>query len=171
MDILTAVKKRRSIREFLKKDISEDLMKKLGEALIWAPSAGNLQSRKFYFVKNAEVRKKIAVAALNQSFIAEAPLVIVGCADSRIAFKYGERGVHLYSIVDVACSIMGMMLVAHENGLGSTWVGAFNEEAVSKILSLPRHLRPVTIVPVGHPSKIPYPPSRVSLRDAVEVVP
>ena len=93
------------------------------------------------------MKKSLAAAALNQNFIAEAPLVIVGCTDSRIALKYGERGVFLYSIQDVACSIMGMMLVAHENGLGSTWVGAFNEEAVSGVLSLPRHLRPVAIVP------------------------
>ena len=91
------------------------------------PSAGNLQSRKFYFIKNERTRKMLAQAALNQNFIAEAPLVIVGCTDSRISYKYGERGADLYSIQDVALSIMGMMLVAHEKGLGSTWVGAFHE--------------------------------------------
>ncbi|MCG2720866.1 MAG: nitroreductase family protein [Thermodesulfovibrionales bacterium] len=171
MDILNAIKLRRSIRDFQRKEISDQLLKKLGEALLWAPSAGNLQARKFYFIRNVAMKKSLAAAALNQNFIAEAPLVIVGCTDSRIALKYGERGVFLYSIQDVACSIMGMMLVAHENGLGSTWVGAFNEEAVSGVLKLPRHLRPVTIVPMGYPSKIPDPPSRVSLQDAVEVIP
>jgi nitroreductase len=171
MDIFQAVKQRRSIRDFQKKDIPDQLLRKLGEALIWAPSAGNLQARKFYFVRNNVVKTDLAAAALNQNFIAEAPLVIVGCADSRISFKYGERGVSLYSIQDVACSIMGMMLVAYENGLGSTWVGAFNEEAVSRLLKLPHHLRPVSIVPVGYPSKIPDPPSRVLLKDAVEVIP
>jgi nitroreductase len=171
MDILQAVKQRRSIRDFQKKDIPDQLLKKLGEALIWAPSAGNLQARKFYFVRKPALKKDLAAAALNQNFIAEAPLVIIGCADSRISFKYGERGVSLYSIQDVACSIMGMMLVAYENGLGSTWVGAFNEEAVSMLLRLPRHLRPVSIVPVGYPAKIPDPPSRVLLKDAVEVIP
>lgn len=171
MDILNAVKQRRSIRDFQKKEIPDQLLRKLGEALLWAPSAGNLQARKFYFVRNSAMKKSLAAAALNQNFIAEAPLVIVGCTDSRITLKYGERGVSLYSIQDVACSIMGMMLVAYENGLGSTWVGAFNEEAVSGVLRLPRHLRPVTLVPVGYPSKIPDPPSRVSLQDAVEVIP
>ena len=171
MDILQAVKQRRSIRDFQKKDIPDQLLKKLGEALIWAPSAGNLQARKFYFVRKPALKKDLAAAALNQNFIAEAPLVIVGCADSRISFKYGERGVSLYSIQDVACSIMGMMLVAYENGLGSTWVGAFNEETVSRLLKLPHHLRPVAIVPVGYPSKIPDPPSRVLLQEAVEVIP
>ncbi|MFA4919434.1 MAG: nitroreductase family protein [Thermodesulfovibrionales bacterium] len=170
MDILKAVKERRSLRDFQKKDIPDALLDRLAEALIWAPSAGNLQSRKFYFVRQPNTKKKIAAAALNQSFIAEAPLVIVGCSDSRISGKYGERGVYLYSIQDVALSIMGMMLVAHENGLGSCWVGAFNEADIRKILDMPNHLRPVAIVPVGYPAKIPYPPPRVSIKDAVEVI-
>lgn len=170
MDILKAVKQRRSIRDFQKKKIPDELIDKLMEALIWAPSAGNLQSRKFYFIKDDQVKKRIATAALNQNFIAEAPLVIIGCTDNRISYKYGERGVYLYSIQDVALSIMGMMLVAHEYGLGSTWVGAFRENEVFKILNMPRNLRPVAIVPVGYPSKIPYPPPRVSKKEAVEVI-
>jgi len=170
MDILRAVKERRSIRDFQRKDIPADLVSALLEALIWAPSAGNLQSRKFYVVKNEQIKKMLARAALNQYFITEAPLVIVGCADNRISHKYGARGVDLYSIQDVALSIMGMMLVAHEHGLGSTWVGAFQESEVVKILRCPRHLRPVAIVPVGYPSRIPSPPPRVSIKEAVEVI-
>jgi len=170
MDILKAVKERRSIRDFQKKKIPGELVDKLAEALIWAPSAGNLQARKFYFIKAERIRKMIAAAALNQNFIAEAPLVIVGCTDSRISYKYGERGIHLYSIQDVALSIMGMMLVAHENGLGSTWVGAFREEEIFRIFDMPKYLRPVAIVPVGYPSKIPHPPARISKKDAVEVI-
>ena len=170
MDILKVVRERRSIRDFQKKDITVDIMNKLIDALIWAPSAGNIQARKFYFIKDISVKRKIAAAALNQNFIAEAPLVIVGCTDSRISSTYRERGVFLYSIQDVACSIMGMMLVAHELGLGSTWVGAFYEDHISKILDLPKNLRPVALVPVGYPSKTPKPPPRVSREEAVEFV-
>lgn len=170
MDILRAIKERRSIRDFQKKDIPEKIMNNLIDALRWAPSAGNIQARKFYFIKDKATKKKIASAALNQNFIAEAPLVIVGCTDSRISFTYRERGVFLYSIQDVACSIMGMMLLAHELGLGSTWVGAFYEEEVSRILDLPKTLRPVAIVPVGYPSKIPHPPPRISKQEAVDII-
>ena len=170
MDILNLIKERRSIRDYQKKDIPEKIMDELIDALIWAPSAGNIQARKFYFVKNITVKRKIAAAALNQTFISAAPLVIVGCADSRISSTYRERGVFLYSIQDVACSIMNMMLVAHKLGLGSTWVGAFYEDRVSSILALPRNLRPVALVPVGYPSKIPKPPPRVSKKEAVEFV-
>jgi nitroreductase len=170
MDILSAVKERRSIRDFQKKDIPEKIMDKLIDALIWAPSAGNIQARKFYFIKDITIKKKIAAAALNQNFIAEAPLVIVGCTDSRISFTYRERGVLLYSIQDVACSIMGMMLLAHELGLGSTWVGAFHEDQIMKILNMPRNLRPVALVPVGYPSKVPKAPPRLSRGEAVEFI-
>ena len=168
MDILKAIKERRSIRNFQKKDIPKEIVDKLIDALIWAPSAGNLQARKFFFVKDAKLKEDIAAAALNQDFIAESPLVIVGCTDSRISSRYGERGVYLYSIQDVAASIMGMMLVAHENGLGTVWVSAFREEEVFDLLKLPGNLRPVSIVPVGYPVKILSPPPRVSPKEAVE---
>lgn len=168
MEVLKAVKDRRSIRSFQEKDIPQDLVDKLADGLIWAPSAGNLQSRKFFFVRDPDIKRKIAAAASNQKFIAEAPLVVVGCTDSRIYDRYGDRGVNLYAIQDVALSIMNMMLVAHENNLGTVWVGAFNEGDVFNIMDLPFHLRPVAIVPVGYPAKVPPPPLRVSRREAVE---
>lgn len=166
--VLKIIKERRSIRDFQKKDIPEEIIKKLIDALIWAPSAGNLQSRKFYFVRDEKTKRDIAVAALNQNFITEAPLVVVGCADRRIENLYGDRGVNLYSIQDVACSIMNMMLTVWENGLGSVWVGVFRESDVFEILDMPNNLRPVAIVPVGYPLKIPSAPPRASAKDAVE---
>ncbi len=168
MDISKAIKERRSIRDFQKKEIPDDIVDKLIDALIWAPSAGNLQARKFYFVKNEGLKKMIAIAALKQHFLAEAPLVIVGCTDSRISNRYGERGVSLYSIQDVSCSLMCMMLAAHEHGLGSVWVGAFDEDVMSEILKLQKFLRPVAIVAVGYPSKVPNPPPRISKEEATE---
>jgi len=170
MSVKDAVKERRSIRKFLPKEIPTEILEDIKDALIWAPSAGNLQSRKFYFVFNQEIKEKIAAAALNQNFIAKAPLVIVACSDNLIRLRYGERGVELYSIQDVAVSIMGMMLVAHEAGLGSVWVGAFDENKVSKILGLPKNLRPLAIIPVGYPALVPAPPPRVQKEYAIETI-
>lgn len=166
--VLRIIKERRSIRDFQDKDIPDDIIKKLIDAIIWAPSAGNLQSRKFYFVREEKIKKALAAAALNQSFIAEAPLVVIGCADSRVVNRYGERGSNLYAIQDVTCSIMNMMLVAFENGLGTVWVGAFREGDVFELLDMPHNLRPVAIVPVGYPSRTPSAPPRVSIKEAIE---
>ena len=167
MDVTETIRDRRSIRKFKDKSIPDEMIDKLTEALIWAPSAGNLQARKFYFIDDKAVQRALVHAALGQSFIAKAPLVIIGCTDSRIVNRYGERGSELYTIQDVSVSIMCMMLTAHEMGLGSCWVGAFHEDQVAEILGVPDHLSPVAIAPVGWPDKIPSAPPRVSIEEAV----
>jgi nitroreductase len=154
MRILEAIMQRRSIRDFKDQDIPQEAIDMLVEAIRWAPSAGNLQSRKFYFIFDRQIKKKLAEAALNQNFIAQAPLAVVACLDRHIAVRYGDRGVNLYSIQDTAASVMNLMLVAHELQLGTCWVGAFNEFDIVEILDLPDHLRPVAIVPVGYPGRV-----------------
>jgi len=170
MKLLDIIKNRRSIREFQAKPISEEIVDKLITALIWAPSAGNLQSRKFYFIFNQKIKEDLAEAALSQSFIAKAPLVIVGCADDKIISRYGERGENLYSICDVSASIQNMILLAVDFGLGSCWVGAFNEREVTEILNLPKNLRPIVIVLVGYPAEKPSAPLRFSKTEAVKII-
>ncbi len=167
MDVLEAIRGRRSIRRFESRAIEAGKVDLLKEALIWAPSAGNLQSRRFYFIYNDEIKEMLARAALGQRFIAAAPLVVVGCADLRIGRYYGERGINLYCIQDLSCSIENMMLAAHAMGLGTCWVGAFYEGEVSEILNLPDNLRPLAVVPVGYPAQMPKAPSRVSKDAAV----
>lgn len=170
MSILDIIKGRRSIRDFKDKEIPEGAIDAMIEAILWAPSAGNLQSRRFYFIFNGDIKKRLATAALNQSFIARAPLTVVACTDRRIAFRYGERGINLYSIQDVSASIENMLLTAYELGLGGVWVGAFMEDEVKEILKLPDKLRPVAIIPIGYPARIPKPPPRVSQDEAIEFV-
>jgi nitroreductase len=170
MSILDTIKNRRSIRDFKDQEIPDEAISALIEAIRWAPSAGNIQSRKFYFVFDQNTKKKLAKAALNQNFISEAPLAVVACLDRRIAVRYGDRGVNLYSIQDVAASVMNMMLTAHELGLGSVWVGAFNEFEVIEHLKLPDNFRPIAIIPIGYPAKIPKPTPRVSTNEIVEFV-
>jgi nitroreductase len=155
MSVLEIIRSRRSVRDFVDRQVPEEDIEALIEALRWAPSAGNLQSRKFYFVLNRDVRKQLAKAALGQNFIARAPLAVVACSDRTISARYGDRGVNLYSIQDAAVSVMNMMLLAQERGLATCWVGAFNEFDVIEVLALPGHLRPVAIVPVGYPAPVP----------------
>jgi nitroreductase len=170
MDVLEIIKKRRSIREFQEKTIPKEVVDKLAEAIIWAPSAGNLQSRKFYFVFNQKVKKELVSAALGQNFISQAPLVVVGCADDKVFKQYGDRGKDLYAICDVANSIENLMLLAFEQGLGSVWVGKFEEKEVTKILDLPKNLRPVAVIPIGYPAEKPEAPPRLSKEEIIKFV-
>ena len=160
MRVFDAILKRRSIRKFKKNKIPKEIIEKLKQALIWAPSAGNFQARKFYFVFNEEKKKELAKAAFGQDFIAQAPLVVVGCCDLEKILWYGERGKNLYTICDVSAAIENFLLLATSEGLGTCWVGAFNEQKVSKILNLPKNERPIVIVPVGFPAENPIPPER-----------
>jgi len=129
-----------------------------------------LQSRKFYFVFNQKIKEELAKVALGQDFISQAPLVVVGCTDEKIEWRYGERGKKLYSICDAAMSIQNMMLLAYNLGLGTCPVGAFDEDRVSEILNIPENLRPIVIVPVGYPAEKPLAPPGVSKKEAIELV-
>jgi len=160
MDVLDAIKGRRSVRAFSnEKNVSEETVEKLIDAARWAPSAGNIQPWEFVVVRRLEIKKGLAEAAFNQSFIEEAPVVIVVCADeNRSSEGYGQRGKALYCIQDTAAAIQNIHLAAYSLGLGTCWVGAFREEKASEILKAPLGVRPVALIPVGYPSKIP--PSR-----------
>ena len=168
MDVAKAIKKRRSIRHFQSKSIPRDFEEKLIEALIWAPSAGNLQSRKFYLVKDKTVKEKLVNLALYQSFVLEAPLVIVACADSRVKQRYSQRGRNLYSICDTAVSIENLMLQTTELGLGSCWVGSFDEDKIKEILTIPDYLKPIAVIPIGFPAEKPEAPPRAKKEEVIE---
>lgn len=170
MSILETIKKRRSIRRFKSEPIGEGDIKKIIESLIWAPSAGNLQSRKFYFVSSAKIKKELFLASNGQDFVFESPLAVVCCTDSKIEKRYYDRGKNLYAICDVAMSVQNMMLLCEELGLGTVAVGAFEEEKVSKALNLPKNLRPILIIPVGYPDECPETPPRVSPAEAVTII-
>jgi len=171
MSFLELTKDRRSIRSFKNKDLSSKQLKKLLEAARWAPSAGNCQPWYFYVVKNNDLKEKLVEAALGQKFIAEAPAVIVVCAEAqRNTGRYGERGKELYCIQDTAAAVQNILLTAKDLGLGTCWVGAFDEKSCSEVLELPQKMRPVAMVPVGYPKHSPSTSSRRPVEQISEII-
>lgn len=168
MDVFEAIRGRRSIRAFKSVDVSEEIVNKLIEAACLAPSAGNIQPWEFVVVRNREVKRRLVEAALGQSFIEDAPVVIVVCAnEERSSMGYGIRGKTLYCIQDTAAAIQNLHLAAYALGLGTCWVGAFREEEVREALKIPRGIRPVAIIPVGYPAEHPQPPKRKPLQQVI----
>jgi len=169
MDVVEAIKGRRSVRAFENgKDVSKETVGGLIDAARWAPSAGNIQPWEFIIVRRPELKKKLAEAAFGQSFIEDAPVVIVVCADENRSFEgYGERGRALYCIQDTAAAIQNIHLAAYSAGLGTCWVGAFREGAVSEILNIAEGIRPVALIPVGYASKFPPPRGKRTADQAV----
>ncbi len=161
MEVADAIELRRSVRRFTSKGIPEGMLKEVLRAGHMAPSAGNLQGRDFIIIQDNAVKELLCMAALNQYFIMGAPVCIVVCANvSRSSARYGKRG-ELYAVQDSAAAIMNMMLMAQDLGLGTCWVGAFNETAVTQLLSLPSGVRPVALIPIGYPDESPEVPPRI----------
>jgi len=153
MNFSEVLKKRHSIRTYRKKEVEAEKLKKLLDCINQAPSAGNLQAYHIYVVKKQEYRDQLALSAFGQNFIAQAPLVLVFMADlSRSSTRYGQRGVELYAIQDATIACAYAQLIARELGLGSCWVGAFDEERVKALLQTPNEYRPVALMPLGYSS-------------------
>lgn len=173
MDFLELAQSRRSIREFLEKDISHEDVIKLLQAARTAPSAGNCQPWHFYVVRDKTIQSAVAEAAGGrQPFILAAPVMFIVCAEpQRNEKRYGVRGRTLYCIQDTAAAIQNLLLCAKDLGLGACWCGAFDENAVSGILRLPEERRPIAVIPVGYPAnEPPVPTKRRSLEEIVTYI-
>lgn len=150
------IEERRSCRDFTGGPLKHGDLERLMEAARWAPSAGNRQPWHGYAITNTPLKAALARAAYDQTFVAEAAVVFVVCANpEESAQRYGERGRSLYVIQDSAAFCENLLLAATALGYGSCWVGAFDEKEASRVLDLPKSLRPVALIPVGpcHPSE------------------
>jgi nitroreductase len=155
MDFWQVLQDRHSVRNFdPTAEIPPETVERILEAAIQAPSAGNRQPWHFYVVRNLGMRQGLAAAAYGQGFIAQAPVAIVVCADAeQSAGRYGDRGRTLYCLQDTAAATEHILLAAVALGLGSCWVGAFDEAHAARVLGLPGRHRPVAILPIGRPAR------------------
>jgi nitroreductase len=150
----TIFERRFSCRSFDRTPIDQETLTELLEAARWAPSGGNLQPWRFVVAAEAETRRLLARAAYGQSFLALAPVVITVCVVPEESSRfYGARGRDLYCLQDTAAAAQNILLAATDHGLGSCWVGAFDEGAVARALALPVGWRPVALLAIGHPTE------------------
>ena len=170
-DVIDAILDRRCVRKFSSEPIPDATIGRIMEAAVHAPSGGNLQPWEFYVVLNQEKRAALAEAAYGQSLLAEAPVAVVVCAVPQMSgAKYGQRGMTLYCLQDTAAAVQNILLAATGYGLGSCWVGAFDENRVLEALELPVNLRPVAIIPIGYTEDRPAKPARRPVDEVVHVI-
>ena len=150
MDLKEAIRNRHSVRDFSDKVLHKKIIDEIIEYANLAPSAGNLQARDFVIIDDNNIKEKLSNAALDQKFIVKAPINIVVCANLERTSSYGIRGRELYCIQDASAAIEHILLLAVDDGLDACWVGAFDENKVSKILDLPSYVKPIAIVPIGY---------------------
>jgi len=143
MDVFEAVQTRRSIRAYDSKPVPEDVLEKILESARLAPSAGNLQPWHFIVVKDSRKREKISEGRIFAGFLKESPVVIVGCGVQKASPEW-------YT-VDVTIAMQNMVLTATSEGLGTCWIGDFNENQVKETLKIPENLRVVALLALGYP--------------------
>ncbi|MBI4405268.1 MAG: nitroreductase family protein [Deltaproteobacteria bacterium] len=163
---------RHSIRKFKPQPIPESSIDFIAKMTNRAPSAGNLQAFQVFIVSDVEIRQRLAEASLNQDCVRQAPIVLVFCTNPlECESQYGLRGKELYSLQDATIATTYAQLAASSLGLASVWVGAFDEQAITKILCLPPELRPIALLPVGHPAENPEPTGRRDWKDVFRPLP
>ncbi len=164
MDVINAIQNRRSIRKYSPRIVEEEKLLKVLEAGRLSPSASNRQSWKFVVVRDPLTREKLAEAAGGQTFVGQAPVIIVSCGtdpDSIMAC-----GQHRCS-VDLSIATAYMILEAYEQGLGTCWLGHFDEKTVKEILNIPDNVRVIAMTPLGYPDETPSERPRKKLEEVI----
>ena len=168
MDFEAVVKRRRMCREYSDKDVPQEKVDRILDVASRYPSAGHTEPQEFIVVRDQRVKEDLARAALDQRFVAQAPLVIVVVSDvRRSAQRYGERGVHFFSIIDGAFVAMLILLAVVDERLGACFVGSFYDQEVQEVLDLPPHIRPIGVIPIGYCAEGPR---KVRRRSKAQIV-
>ena len=149
MSLLDVILNRRSIRRYENKEIPKDVLDKIVEAGRQSPSAANRQPYRFVIVTDSEIKKELK--GLVSRFLKDAPVVIVGCANPK-ALLTGK-----WATVDTTIALENMALAAWSLGIGSCWIGSFNEEKTKELLKIPEDWKVVALVTFGYPAEQPKP--------------
>lgn len=164
MDVMDAIQQRYSVRKYTPEGVEDEVLGRIMEAARLAPSASNVQEWRFVLVTDPNKRRALREAAQGQRFVEQAPVVIVACAET------DERqmacGQYAYSI-DVAIAMEHIALQAVNEGLGTCWIGAFNEEMAREVVGAPASVRVVQLMTLGHPEGEAGPKNRKELSEIV----
>ena len=164
LDVLEAIKKRRSIRSYLDTPVEQEKIDQILEAARLSPSAVNFQPWAFIVVKDPACKERL-IAAYSRSWFAKAPVIIVTCATPDKAWKRSD-GEEFWKI-DAAIAHQNLILEATALGLGTCWIGAFDEAKAKEALGIPANVRVVAMTPLGYAAEHP---TQASDRKATEEI-
>lgn len=148
MSIVDLILKRRSVRRYAKKRVAEEVLSKVLEAGRQAPSADNVQPWHFIVLKDSSIREKMSRGRYN-SFVKDSAFTIVGCG------YVGDVDGRRWSTIDTTIALQNMVIAAWVQGVGSCWIGDFQEEEAKKLLGIPEDWKIVALVSFGYPTDQP----------------
>jgi len=155
MDFYTVIRTRRSIRSYKPDPIPEESLNRVLEAVRIAPSGSNRQPWRFIIVEDEALKERLAAACGNQRFIAEAPIAVVACGYDIDYDRGGYMG-DMSMLIDVSIAFTHLILASRAEGLGTCWIGAFNNDAVKEILDIPEDFDVVAVTPLGFPKDVGF---------------
>ena len=162
MKVTDAIAARQSVRAYEDRPVEPEKLQRILEATRLAPSAKNLQEWRFVVVQDPELREQLIGAANGQEFVGQAPVVIAACAVGTDHIM--PCGLPSYAI-DVAIALDHLSLAAIEEGLGTCWIGAFDQQKVRDLLGVPEEVSVVERMPLGSPADTPREKSRKALKE------
>ena len=153
MNILQEIVDRRSIRAYNPREIEPEKIARILQAARLAPTARNQQDWKLVLVKNTDIKNKLVdSASKHQQFLKGAPVIIAACA---LNPSYVMRCGHPAFLIDLAIVLEHVALQAVREGLGTCWIGSFDENEAKKILSIPTAMSVVELMSLGYPEETP----------------
>jgi len=168
VNIYELISTRRSIRKYRSDPVSEEQIRRVLEAARLAPSWKNLQCWRFIVIRSEEGKVGLLSAFDDtnpgKKAITAAPVVIALCADPQAS---GQKGDRMYYLVDAGITMEHLILAAWEEGLGTCWLGEFDESAAKAALGVPEGWRVVALTPLGYPDQHPKPRPRKTLEEIV----
>jgi nitroreductase len=147
MDVFEVIRFRRSVRKYRSEPIPDEKLEMILEAARLAPSAGNRQPWRFVLVQDAERKKAVARAADNQTFLGDTAVLVVAMGDPEVSARWYEK--------DTMIALEHMVLAAAALGYGTCWIGAFDEDAIKRLLKIPAKMKIVALLPIGVPDEKP----------------
>lgn len=158
MDAMQALLTRRSIRKYTDEPVSEGTIQEVITAAMSAPSAGNEQPWHFVVINSRKILDEIPSFHPHSLMIREAPVAILICGDLGLEKHKG------YWVQDCSAATENLLLAIHSKGLGAVWLGVYPREerveGLRKLLGIPGHVIPFSLVPVGHPAEQKPPAER-----------
>jgi len=150
MDFYEVIKTRRSVRSFKADAIPDDVLERVLNAARIAPSGSNRQPWRFIVIRDPAVRERLVPSCHGQRFIAAAPIVVAACG-RYIDFDRGDWMGDSSMLVDVTIAIDHLVLAARAEGLGTCWIGSFNNDQIKELLDVPDGWEIVALTPLGYP--------------------
>jgi nitroreductase len=158
MDVIEAMRTRRSIRKFQRKPVPEALVQDLLRAAMSAPSAGNQQPWHFVLIDDQEILRKVPAINPYAGMAKDAPLAVLICGDLALEKFAG------YWVQDCSAATQNLLLAAHGKGLGAVWTGIYplndRVEGFKRLCNLPEKVIPLALIIVGYPDQVLKPEDR-----------